>query len=138
MTRRDFGSVRRLESGRFQARYVDRNGRTRATSFDTKRQAVEHLTEVRADLKRGGWQDPTIARCRFGEYAQEWLHSRVDLKPTTRRQYAGTLRKPVLPHLGVRARGAALRARPQLVRRTRPIDEREPRLGRRTRSCGRS
>ncbi len=25
MTRRDFGSVRRLESGRFQARYVDRN-----------------------------------------------------------------------------------------------------------------
>lgn len=25
MTRRDFGSVRRLEKGRFQARYVDRN-----------------------------------------------------------------------------------------------------------------
>ncbi len=99
MTRRDFGSVRRLESGRFQARYVDRNGRTRTTSFDTKRQAVEHLAEVRADLKRGGWQDPTIARCRFGEYAQECLDSRV-AQADDRQQYAGTLRKHVLPHLG--------------------------------------
>lgn len=41
-----------------------------------------------------------MARRRFGEYAQEWLASRVDLKPTTRQQYAGTLRKLVLPELG--------------------------------------
>ena len=90
MSRRDFGSIRQVRSGRFQARYVDRNGRTRTASFDTKRLAVEHLAEVRADLKRGRWQDPTLARRRFGEYAQEWLDSRVDLKPTTRQQYAGT------------------------------------------------
>ena len=100
MSRRDFGSLRQVRSGRFQARYVDRNGRTRTATFDTKKQAAEHLAEVRADLKRGRWQDPTIARRRFGEYAQEWLDSRVDLKPTTRQQYAGTLRRHVLPHLG--------------------------------------
>ena len=100
MTRRDFGNVRRLETGRFQARYVDRNGTTRTRSFDTKKQAAEHLAEARADLKRGRWQDPAIARRRFGEYAEEWLASRVDLKPTTRQQYAGTLRRHVLPHLG--------------------------------------
>lgn len=85
---------------RFQARYVDRNGKTRTISFDSKKEASEHLAEARADLKRGRWQDPKIARRRFGEYANEWLDSRVDLKPTTRQQYAGTLRKHVLPHLG--------------------------------------
>ena len=100
MSRRDFGSIRQVRSGRFQARYVDRNGRTRTATFDTKKQAAEHLAEVRADLKRGRWQDPTLARRRFGEYAQEWLDSRVDLKPTTRQQYAGTLRRHVQPHLG--------------------------------------
>ncbi|MBA3631068.1 MAG: hypothetical protein H0W55_15605 [Actinobacteria bacterium] len=85
MTRRDFGNVRRLESGRFQARYVDRNGKTRTVSFDSKKEAAEHLAEARADLKRGRWQDPSIARRRFGEYAQEWLDARVDLKPSHRR-----------------------------------------------------
>ena len=100
MNRRDFGNVRRLPSGRHQARYVDRNGRSQVRTFETKRQAAEHLAEARADLSRGRWQDPTIARRRFGEYAEEWLAGRVDLKPTTRQQYAGTLRRHVQPHLG--------------------------------------
>ena len=100
MNRRDFGNVRRLPSGRYQARYVDRNGRSQVRTFETKKQAAEHLAEARADLSRGRWQDPTIARRRFGEYAEEWLAGRVDLKPTTRQQYAGTLRRHVQPHLG--------------------------------------
>jgi hypothetical protein len=82
---------------------------------------------VRADLKRGRWQAPTIARRRFGEYAHEWRDSRVDFKPTTRQQYAGTLRKHVLPHLGDRpppipvevSDGVARRSRQRL----RPAEE---------------
>lgn len=100
MSRRDFGSIRQKDSGRFQARYVDRNGVTRTRTFDTRREAGEHLAEVRADLKRRTWQDPTLGRRRLEAYAEEWLDSRVDLKPTTRQAYAGTLRKHVLPHLG--------------------------------------
>lgn len=37
MTRRDFGNVRRLGSGRYQARYTNRNGATRARTFETKK-----------------------------------------------------------------------------------------------------
>lgn len=100
MNRREFGNVRRLESGSFQARYTDLNGTTHARTFPTRRLASEHLAEARADLARGRWQDPSLARRRFGPYATEWLDARVDLKPTTRQQYAGTLRTHVLPHLG--------------------------------------
>jgi integrase len=100
VNRRDFGTIRPLPSGSFQARYTDRNGRTQARSFDTRRKAAEHLAEAQSDLSRGRWQDPTQARRKLADYGQEWLDSRVDLKPTTRQQYAGTLRRHVLPHLG--------------------------------------
>jgi hypothetical protein len=71
MTRRDFGSVRKLPSGSFQARYTDRNGKTRSRSFATRKAAREHLAAACADLSRGRWQDPALARRRFGEYAEE-------------------------------------------------------------------
>jgi hypothetical protein len=69
MTRRDFGSVRRLPSGSFQARYTDRNGRTRSRTFATRNAAREHLAAACADLSRGRWQDSVLAQRRFGEYA---------------------------------------------------------------------
>jgi hypothetical protein len=75
-------------------------GVTRTRTFDTRTEASQHLAEVRADLKRGQWHDPTLARRPLSEYAREWLDSRVDLKPTTRQAYAATLRRHVLPPLG--------------------------------------
>ena len=110
--------MRVLASGRFQARYVDRNGRTRSRSFDTRREAAEHLAEARTDLKRGRWLDPAIAGRRFGEYAEEWLAARVDRKPTTRRAYAGHAAPARAPRARrLPAGGAHVRARAQLVRR---------------------
>ncbi len=100
MSRREFGNVRQVTNRRWQARYTDRNGRTRSRTFGSRKEAVQHLAEVQADLARGRWLDPELGQSRFGEYAQEWLAARVDLKVTTAQAYAYTLRRHLIPELG--------------------------------------
>jgi integrase len=100
MTRREFGSVRQVTPRRWQARYTDRNNKTRTRNFGSRKDAAQHLAEVQADLARGHWTDPALAKRKFGDYATEWLASRVDLKATTHASYAYTLRRHLLPTLG--------------------------------------
>jgi integrase len=102
-TRRTFGSVRRLPSGRYQARYVDPEGRTRSapTTFDTKMDADAYLSSVRTDLARGSWVSATNPRVaiRFGSFAQAWLADR-SLKPRTRHDYERLFERFLLPAFG--------------------------------------
>ncbi|MEO6205631.1 MAG: site-specific integrase [Mycobacteriales bacterium] len=100
MSRREFGSVRQVSARRWQARYTDRNGRTRSRMLASRKEALQHLAEVQADLARGRWSDHELAQVRFGPYAQEWMAARVDLKPTTAQSYAYTLRRHLIPELG--------------------------------------
>ena len=57
---REFGSVRQLKSGRWQARYRAPDGRrlAAATTFTTKRVASAWLADVRDDIERGRWKSP--------------------------------------------------------------------------------
>lgn len=55
--RRQFGSVRRLPSGRWQARYRDGAGDVHSDTFATKGDAARHLARVQADVDRGEWRD---------------------------------------------------------------------------------
>jgi hypothetical protein len=57
MTRRDFGTVRRLPSGRWQARYqTPADDRVTAPeTFQTRAAAAAYLAKVQADMDRGGW-----------------------------------------------------------------------------------
>lgn len=68
-TRRRFGSIRKLPSGRWQVRYRDRAGRfqTAAATFAVKSDAARHLALVEADLERGDWTNPRLGRVTFGE-----------------------------------------------------------------------
>jgi hypothetical protein len=54
MSRRRFGSVRRLPSGRWQVRYRTGDGRqhTAPETFATKTEATRHLAQVETDLGR--------------------------------------------------------------------------------------
>ena len=54
-TRRQFGRIRKLPSGRWQARYPDGSGRDIAapTTFSTKGDAARFLAQMQADLDRG-------------------------------------------------------------------------------------
>jgi integrase len=57
---REFGSVRQLKSGRWQARYRAPDGRRLAaeTTFTTKRAAAAWLADRQSDIERGRWVSP--------------------------------------------------------------------------------
>lgn len=97
-----FGNIRRLPSGRWQARYVDPRGRTHngPVTFDTMGDAQSFLATVRADLVRGQWRPPRqSAAPTFADYARPWLDDRP-LRPRTRAGYSALLDRFLLPAFG--------------------------------------
>ena len=101
MGRSRWGSVRKLPSGRFQARYcIDLVWHSAPTTFRTKREADAYLAAVRSEVDRGSWIDPDAGKVTFEEYATRWLAERPQLRPRTRELYEGELRLHILPALG--------------------------------------
>jgi integrase len=102
MAARQFGSVRKLPSGRFQARYrhPETNQRITATStFPTKGAARLWLAGAQTDLARGERMDQYLPTVTLDEYAASWLQNRV-LRPRTVELYQGLLDRHILPKLG--------------------------------------
>jgi integrase len=99
--KRQFGSVRRLPSGRWQVRYVTPDGETvtAPTTFAAKDDAGRFLDAVRTDLERGHWIDPNTGRITVEAFARRWLDERP-LRPRTKELYEGLLGLHVLPPLG--------------------------------------
>ena len=88
---RQFGTIRRLPSGRYQARYWHLGEQVSAgTTFATKTDARAWLSSVETDLRRGDHVDPRAGSERFGDYARRWLDER-DLRPRTRETYESQL-----------------------------------------------
>jgi hypothetical protein len=56
--RREFGRVRQLPFGRWQARYPLDDGALTAApnTFETKREAVQYLDRVSTDMQRGAYK----------------------------------------------------------------------------------
>ncbi|MEY2449682.1 MAG: hypothetical protein QOH79_3158 [Acidimicrobiaceae bacterium] len=71
MGRRAFGSIRRLPSGRYQARLPD--GETAPVTFTTKADAAHWLSSVETDLLRGTYAArPTDPDLTVGEWVDIW------------------------------------------------------------------
>lgn len=102
MRRRDFGSVRRLPSGRWQARHLSPSGEraTAPETFPTRAAAAAYLAHAQTLLDRGGWTDPTPVTITFGAFAGAWLAERADLRPRTAELYTGLRARHLLPELG--------------------------------------
>jgi integrase len=96
---RQFGSVRALPSGRFQARYRGPDGRLRSGphTFARKSDAARWLTLKEAEIRRGDWIDPAVARTPFGEFSVAWVDERPNLRPKTVELYRYLLRAHILP-----------------------------------------
>ena len=91
-----FGSVRKLPSGRWQARYTDQGETPLGTvHLHTKQDAVAWLSTVRADLIRGQWLPPD-ADTTLRQYAAVWLEHRT-LKDRTREHYRKVLDQLICP-----------------------------------------
>jgi integrase len=97
--RRRFGAVRRLPSGRYQVRYRTLDGRsvTAPMTFAGKGDAGRYLAKVEADLARGEWADPRLGRTTFGEWADRWLDTTVNLRANTKAGYRTVLGRYLRP-----------------------------------------
>ncbi|MFE3578967.1 tyrosine-type recombinase/integrase [Streptomyces vinaceus] len=99
--RRQFGRVRKLPSGRYQARYLGPDGQLRPApeTFRTKRDADDWLADKQTEMRRGDWQDPDAGKVAFGPYAVAWIKER-ELTSTTRQLYGSLLKHHLEPVLG--------------------------------------
>src|SRR4051812_23013465 len=100
--KRQFGNVRKLPSGRFQARYTGPDGHTYsarrenggALTFQTKGDAQDWLSLRRAEILRDEWLPPAAPKAApvsVREFAEAWLGHR-DLEDRTREPFAPLLR----------------------------------------------
>ncbi len=100
---RRFGAIRKLPSGRFQARYRDPETnlyRTAEQTFATKTAAGQWLSIVEADLARGLWHDPKRGEVLLVDIADAWYATKVHLRETTKHNYRSILDHHVLPTFG--------------------------------------
>lgn len=101
--KRDWGRIRQLPSGRWQARYPGPDGRLRSAphTFERKGDASNWLADKRTEINRDEWIDPDAGKVTFGAYAAIWMKER-DLADTTAERYEGILRNYIEPYLGRR------------------------------------
>jgi len=106
--RRRFGSVRRLPSGRWQARYWDAAGNriVAPNTFATKGDGQRWLSAAETDMARGVWHDPRLGDVPFREWADRWLVTKTpQLQASTVDLYRYLLRRHVVPRFGAMAVG---------------------------------
>lgn len=121
-TRRGFGRLRKLPSGRWQAAYVGPDGMLHKApqTFPGKELAEGWLGGVLRAIQLGAWRSPaerdaaaraasqveTNAALTVGEYVSAWLERRIDpthprpLRPTTVADYRRLVDLHILPSLG--------------------------------------
>jgi integrase len=97
--RRRFGRVRRLPSGRYQARYPGPDGidRPAPDTFATKTDADVWLTMKEAEIRSGTWLDPDAGNVPFTDFVISWVAERPGLRPKTVQLYEGLVRLHVVP-----------------------------------------
>jgi len=104
--KRRFGRVRKLPSGRYQARYRGPDGRDHPapTTFANKREAERFLSLVESDVASGRWRVPELNQVTVGEWAEQWFDpASRSWKAKTRSTYRSVLDRMIKPVFGHRA-----------------------------------
>src|SRR3954452_15994226 len=107
MRRRAWGTVRRLPSGRYQARYRDESGKqgTAPRTFATKADAERWLAKAQTEMDSGRWIDSKAGKETVRDYAERWVKNRLvkgqPLAPRPAQCSRAQLRNHTLPVLGV-------------------------------------
>lgn len=90
--------TRKLPSGKWQGCYRDSSGRARtAGAFRRKADAEDAAEEQEAGMRRGTWTDPALARVSFGAWAEHYMATALNQRPTTRARDESYLRAQILP-----------------------------------------
>lgn len=100
--RRTAGSIRRLPSGRYQARVRAGNGEMRPApdTFATKAEADRWLASAVTDQAQGRWVDPRAGKITLRRFSEAWMHGKAALAPKTVELYDYLLTRLILPTLG--------------------------------------
>ena len=98
---RQFGNIRKLSSGRYQARYRGPDGKLRPApaTFQRKTDAARWLSLKETEISKGEWIAPEVGAQAFREYAGHWMRDRV-LKARTAELYDSLLTKHLYPAFG--------------------------------------
>jgi integrase len=105
--RRRFGTVRKLPSGQWQARYRGPDGLMYPadTTFPTKTGAEVWLTRKEAEILDGDWINPEAGKVLLTDFAAAWIDERPNLRPNTVLLYSYLLRRHITPHFTARTVG---------------------------------
>jgi integrase len=102
VAKRSFGSVRKLPSGRYQARFNHPETKQvvlAPATFAAKADATAWLAGAQTDIVRGHRAEVYVPTVTFETYAKGWLSNRV-LRPRTVELYQGLLDRHINPTLG--------------------------------------
>ncbi|MCZ3387303.1 MAG: site-specific integrase [Actinomycetia bacterium] len=103
-SRRVFGSVERLPSGRFRARVVGPDGKylSAPTTFTSRTDASLWVDVQHADLVRGAWKAPLkrSASPSVSAYVEQWIVEHPNARESTKELYRGLLQTCITPTLG--------------------------------------
>ena len=99
-------ATRNFPNGGWEARWRDPDTRKwRGKTFARKVEAQRFLSRVDADMQRGIYSDPQLARTLFRQVAADWLATNPGQKIKTRIGYESLLNNHVLPFFGDMAVG---------------------------------
>jgi len=94
------GSGRVRVVTRYRVRYRDESGRQHCETKMRLVDAERRKAEIEVALAGGTWRDPRRGEMRLHEWAELWLPTRHDLRPTTWARLETTMQKQVLPRFG--------------------------------------
>ncbi len=104
--RNHFGGIRKLPSGRYQARYWHAGAHHSAPiTFLSKTDALAWLAGTETDIHRGAWAHPAGAQMMVAELATRWLEHDPSKRAGTVARDEAILRLHILPQLGKRRAG---------------------------------
>ncbi|MGW6354859.1 tyrosine-type recombinase/integrase [Streptomyces sp. NPDC055092] len=104
-SRRNFGRVRKLPSGRYQARYPGPDGALRPAdrTFATTTDADRWLAKKRIEIEEGRWLDPAEGQTTVRDWGARWLAAvSPQLKHATQASYRSLIGSCINPVLGDR------------------------------------
>ncbi|WP_103535965.1 site-specific integrase [Streptomyces sp. SM11] len=104
-SRRNFGRIRKLPSGRFQARYPGPDGVLRPAdrTFATTTDAGRWLDKKRIEIEEGRWLDPAEGQTTVRDWSARWLAAvSPQLKHKTQATYRSLINSLINPALGDR------------------------------------
>jgi len=103
--REQWGSVRELPSGRYQARWKDKNNshHTAPNTFRTLTDARLFLSRIRVEIENGTWQKVDDGLQPLEPFAMRYLEAhKKNIRATTLIRYEALLRLHVFPKFGTR------------------------------------